>query len=175
MQSSWGHWGSLLLCTRMRWGGGTILEVRIQAGFENDFLASWRKIREQKSLHLPAGKLLPLGHICSPLCLSAHWTLCTTALLSQYNPSHQCVVVLLLQKSQERLPSVSKCVFLSLQNAEPSSKTLIFAHTHCLQPSFFAGTAAVRDYSSSPCIIDKGFSNLFSGSKDGWCPLPASK
>lgn len=126
----------------MRQGEGTGLEVRIQAGFENDLLASWRKIPEKKSLTLSAGKMLPLEHIWSPLRLSAHWTLCTATVLSQYNPSHQCVVVLLLQKHQEKLQSVTKCKFLVLQNAEPSSTTLIFGYTHFPKQSFFAGTDA---------------------------------
>lgn len=48
------------------------------------------------------------------------------------------VVVLLLQKSQEKLPSISKCGFSVLQNLEISRTTLIFAHKHTLpQPHLF--------------------------------------
>lgn len=79
-------------------------------------------------------------------------------------------------KSQEKLPSAIRCGFLSLQNAEQSSTRLIFAHKHTApSPPFLSGSAAVKDYSSSPCITGEGFPNLCSGGKDGWCPLPGSK
>lgn len=75
----------------MRWGGGTGLEVTIQAGFENDLLASWRKIPEQKSLHLICGEdagpwayLLPTvfvstvntGHSCCAASVQAQPPVC---------------------------------------------------------------------------------------------------
>lgn len=153
---------------REKWGAG--LEVRIQVGFENYLLDSGGKIPELKSP--PAGKMLPLGHFCSPLCLSAFWALCTAAVLPQYNPSHQCVVVLLLQKKK---PSVSNCGFLSWRNAEPSSTTLIFAHTHTAPSPPFLLALMLLDYSSIPCITGEGSSKLCPGREDGWCPLPASK
>lgn len=122
----------------MRWGGGTGLEVRIQAGFENDSLASWRKIPEQKSLHLTRGED------------AGPWAyLLPTVFVSTVNTVHSCCAAsvqaqppvcggVAFAKSQEKLPSAIRCGFLSLQNAEQSSTRLIFAHKHTApSPRFF--------------------------------------
>lgn len=94
---------------------------------------------EEKSLNknpfiLPMGKMLALGHICSPLCLSAQWTLCTAAVLPQYKPSHQCVVVLLLQKAKRNFHQQSDVVFYPCK-MQSNVVQGWFLHTNTLPPA----------------------------------------
>lgn len=160
----------------MRWGGGTGLEVRIQAGFENDSLASWRKIPEQKSLHFTCGED------------AGPWAyLLPTVFVSTVNTGHSCCAAsvqaqppvcggVAFAKAKRNFHQQSDVLFYPCKMQSKVAQGW-FLHTNTLPPAhvFFSGSAAVKDYSSSPCITGEGFPNLCSGGKDGWCPLPGSK